>query len=89
MPALTLTNSEARYYFEGRELPQPDPSTYDASAWTPPTHERFVVVVQSDGLWRLCKPGSESHPLQSGEAGSRTIKFARSTVERYLERFND
>jgi hypothetical protein len=80
---LTFSHSCVKYTFRGRKLPIPDPSTYDASRWTPPTHELFSVTVQSDGLWVL-QIGNVD--MQSGEFGKATRKWAKEIVLKYLAR---
>lgn len=60
MPRAKLTFShEARVYgFRGRELSPPDPSTYDAAKWTPPSHQVFSVLIQMDGMWLVKLDGA-------------------------------
>lgn len=50
---LEFSHSVTTYVFKGEPLPQPAPGTYDASAWTPPTHRMYKVEFQNGGKWWL------------------------------------
>ena len=48
---LWFSHQTVTYVFRGRAIDPPRPGTYDAAAWTPPTHRIFDVSIQNDGLW--------------------------------------
>lgn len=82
---LELIHRKAVYTFKGGALPIPAPGTYDATAWTPPTHRIYVVDVFSDGMWSLSVNGAM---IKSGAGGASSVAFARSMVELYAPEFN-
>lgn len=45
---LSYEGKTSIYYFRGERLDPPAPGTYDASAWTPPTHRIYRVEFQHD-----------------------------------------
>lgn len=65
------------YHFVGERLPLPDPSTYDASKWTPPTHRRYDVHMQGDGIWVLMANGAK---VDSGDGRVPSGQNARKIV---------
>ena len=72
------------YHFVGERLPEPDPSTYDASKWTPPSHRRYDVHMQGDGIWVLLMNGAQ---VTSGDARLPSRANARKIVIDYRAKF--
>lgn len=71
------------YHFTGERLPLPAPGTYDASAWTPPTHRRYAVHMQGDGIWWLEQNGAQ---VASGDCLCPSRANARKVILNYRER---
>ncbi len=74
MKVLRFSHETRVYVFRGKELELPKPGTYDASRWTPPTHQVFKVEIQIDGLWLIQLNGAE---IKSGDG----VKPSRSAAE--------
>lgn len=81
--ALEFSHSKTAFTFQGKELPQPAPGTYDATAWTPPTHRMYRVEVYNNKLWQLYVGNVL---VEEGEDGSGTRKWARAKVEAYQKK---
>lgn len=65
------------YVFRGRELAPPPAGTYDASKWTPPTHQLFRVSIWNDGMFRVELNGVE---IATGDNASRCKSGARDIL---------
>ena len=75
------------YFFTGRLLDPPDPSTYDAAVWTSPTIERWAVGMQDDQRYWIRKQPSDKYSLESDEYDGRPSRRAAAELLRvYLER---
>lgn len=72
------------YTFKGEKIPLPDPGTYDATKWTPPTHKSYTVDFQNDGLWRITVGSGAVVDMGEGEKPSR--KRALELIEDFLDR---
>jgi hypothetical protein len=81
---LTFSHEDRSYVFMGRMLPLPEPGTYDASKWTPPTHQYFRVIIQDDGMWQVKYHGAV---IASGDGAKRSRKNAKALIEQHCKLF--
>lgn len=73
---LTYSHSSRSYWFRGRELQPPEPGTYDAAKWTPPTHQVFRVEIVDNGCWRIQLNGTEIRSGSDCHTASRANALA-------------
>lgn len=83
---LEFDHFSTQYVFRGANIKLPDPGTYDASKWTPPTRELWTVVVWDSGSWQL-KRGYDGGAVvrEDAEGGKRSRSWAKSVIEKYVE----
>lgn len=84
-PKLKFSHRSTAYVFIGDPIPPPPPGSYDAAAWTPPTHKVYSVWIQDDGMWELEQNGVR---VASGDSATSNRSFAKRIVENYLSKLS-
>jgi hypothetical protein len=81
---LRFSHETRLYAFRGKELSPPSPGSFDASKWTPPTHQLFVVEIQTDGLWLVKLNGAQ---IVSGDGAKRSRAAAAEIIQKHCRNF--
>lgn len=83
---LSYEGKTSVYHFRGERLDPPPPGSYDAAAWTPPTHRLYRVEFQNDNTahWTIFQNDAA---VDYGDWETPSKANARRLVLAYINKY--
>jgi hypothetical protein len=85
LETIEFSHFSTKYVFLGKHLKMPAPGTYDPKHFEPPKRRIYEVTVFDSGTWSISIGGTM---FESGSGGARSKSFAKSVLEKYIERMS-